>query len=90
MKQKFFTTGRKILATGIYRVKHRYHELPNEVLLHKGQQFPGCSKCNAQVLFELIHAAPDAFSDSDFRVAPSKPQELPASAQPESKSRTAV
>ena len=90
MKQESLTTGREIPATGIYRVKHDSHELPNEVVLHKGQQFPGCAKCDGPVLFELIHAAPDAFSDPDFKAALPEPLELPALTGPGNKSREAV
>jgi len=78
MKQKPFTAGCEIPASGIYKVKHGSHDLPNEVILHKGQQFPGCAKCDDLVLFELIHAAPDAFSDPDFCAAFLELRQLPA------------
>jgi len=69
LKRHFFTTGQNIPATGIYRVKHDSHRLPSECTLLKGQQFPRCAKCGDRVLFELLHAAPDVFSDPDFNVA---------------------
>jgi hypothetical protein len=90
MKPKSFTTGLEIQATGIYRIKHGSHELPTEVVLHQGQQFPGCSKCDDAILFELIHAAPYAFSDPDFRVALPEPLEFPALTGPADKRRQAV
>lgn len=67
-KKQFFTTGQHILTSGIYRVKHSEHRLPNEVTLLKGQEFPRCEKCGDRVLFELLHAAPYVFADPDFKV----------------------
>ena len=69
LKRHFFTTGQTIPATGIYRVKHDLHRLPSECTLLNGQQFPRCAKCGDRVLFELLHAAPDFFTDPDFKVA---------------------
>ena len=66
--KKFFTTGQHIPESGIYRVKHDQHRVPNEVTLLKGQDFPRCGKCGDRVLFELLVAAPDIYADPDFKV----------------------
>jgi hypothetical protein len=69
LKRHFFTTGQSIPVTGIYRVRHDSHRLPSECTLLKGQQFPRCANCGDRVVFELLHEAPDVFSDPDFKVA---------------------
>jgi hypothetical protein len=48
----------------IYRVQHREHHLPHEVVILKGQAFPRCSSCNDSVQFELMHAAPNLYQPS--------------------------
>jgi len=54
--------GRYRPRTGIYRVTHTHHRLSPEAVLIKGERFPRCAKCTADVLFELAYAAPDLFS----------------------------
>jgi hypothetical protein len=63
-----FATGSVIPESGIYRVIHARHRLPHEVTLVEGQQFPRCSKCQSDVVFELIHPAPSIQADQSFRV----------------------
>ncbi len=50
-------TGERIPQSGIYRVYHRGHRLPDEVALHEGFPFPRCSKCSQKVSFRLVQAA---------------------------------
>lgn len=66
-KQKYFSTGQKILESGIYAVQHSEHRLPHEVTLLKGEQFPRCGKCADRVGFELLRAAPET-DDSEFQI----------------------
>ena len=63
-----FATGSVIPESGIYRVIHARHRLPHEVTLVKGQQFPRCSKCESEVVFELVHPAPSIQADRSFRI----------------------
>jgi hypothetical protein len=63
-----FATGSVIPEGGIYRVIHARHRLPHEVTLVKGQQFPRCSKCKSEVVFELVHPAPSIEADHSFRI----------------------
>lgn len=77
MTQKFFTTGQQISVSGIYRVRHSEHRIPNEVTLLRGQEFPRCARCGDRVLFELLVEAPDIFTDPDFRVFLYELPELP-------------
>jgi hypothetical protein len=53
-----FRTGVVIPKSGIYRVIHGAHRLPHEVTLFADGVFPRCSKCEDEVVFELLHAVP--------------------------------
>jgi hypothetical protein len=57
-----FKTGATVPESGIYRVFHNAHRLPHEVTLFRGNLFPRCSKCQDDVVFELLHAASRTFS----------------------------
>jgi hypothetical protein len=57
-----FKTGATVPESGIYRVFHSAHRLPHEVTLFRGNFFPRCSKCQDEVVFELLHAAPRTFA----------------------------
>lgn len=57
-----FKTGATVPESGIYRVFHNAHRLPHEVTLFRGNLFPRCSKCQDEVVFELVHAAPRTLS----------------------------
>jgi hypothetical protein len=59
-----FRTGDVVPETGIYRVAHAGHRLPHEVVILKHERFPRCAGCNDEVLFDLVHAAPDLFQHS--------------------------
>ncbi len=50
-------TGERIPASGIYRVYHRAHRLPDEVALREGFPFPRCAKCSGKVRFRMMSAA---------------------------------
>jgi hypothetical protein len=64
-------TGCSVLASGIYRVLHPQHRLPQEVTLVRNQIFPRCSRCKEPVLYEFVRAAPAIASShpSTFSVA---------------------
>ena len=51
-------TGSRITASGIYRVSHPQHNLPEEVTLLQNQTFPRCSRCNEPVFYVLLRSAP--------------------------------
>lgn len=66
-KRKYFTTGQKILESGVYTVRHSEHRLPHEVTLLQGEQFPRCGNCADRVGFELLRAGPES-QDSEFSI----------------------
>jgi hypothetical protein len=47
-------TGETVGKSGIYRVVHTEHRLPDEVTLMDGHIFPSCEKCAASVEFEFL------------------------------------
>jgi hypothetical protein len=64
----YFRVGEPIPFTGIYNVFHLSHRVSHEVTLLAGEFFPRCSVCANEVHFELVAEAPQAATDSDFRV----------------------
>ena len=63
-----FKTQQLVPLTGLYRIVHRAHRLPHEALLLAGEVFPRCAKCNDQVQFELLTAAPGVKPEKIARV----------------------
>jgi hypothetical protein len=49
-----YATGEAAPATGVYRVSHAEHRLPEEITVLLGQSFPRCAKCSVAVKFELV------------------------------------
>lgn len=67
-KQTSLKTGCTVPETGIYRVSHAQHRLPDEVTALQGQCFPRCSRCAEPVFYELLRSAPAAFRPNGFAV----------------------
>src|ERR1700675_368894 len=44
--------------SGIYSITHQNHQLPNVVILLKGETFPPCTECLPPVSFESVRATP--------------------------------
>lgn len=63
-----FRSGDRIPESGIYRVTHPEHRLPQEVTLLAGQEFPICSRCHHPVRFFLVRSASGVESEAGFRV----------------------
>jgi hypothetical protein len=57
VKPPTFRTGKIVLESGTYRVRHPKHRLPHEVTLLRDNTFPRCAKCRDSVIFELLQAA---------------------------------
>ena len=51
-----YRTGLKIPESGVYRVFHREHHLPEEVTLVEDEVFPGCTQCGKAIHFEFIRS----------------------------------
>lgn len=55
--KKLHRPGEQVPTTGIYRVLHRAHREPHEVVLRRDEVFPSCHNCGLDVRFELVRAA---------------------------------
>jgi hypothetical protein len=62
-------TGCFVSDSGIYRVIHKQHRLPEEVTLIKDQSFPRCSKCAEPAYFKLVRSAPASGGTNSSSVA---------------------
>ena len=62
-----FHPGERVLRSGVYGVIHAVHarEL-QECVLVAGEVFPTCNRCQENVAYVLIHAAPYIREDEDF------------------------
>ena len=60
--RKSLRTGCTVPESGIYRVLHSQHRLPQEVTLLAKQDFPRCSRCSDPVFYELVRSAPAGMS----------------------------
>ena len=62
-----FAAGETIPESGIYEVIHQNaHRETHESVLVKGDPFPLCEVCEAQVRFRVVRIAPYIFDDEDF------------------------
>lgn len=64
MDEAHFATGCEVMQTGVYAADSHRHKV--ELVLLRGQAFPGCTVCGAKVEFQLVKAAPYAFDVDDF------------------------
>lgn len=60
-----FRAGERIPESGIYRVYHRGHRTTHECILLRGELFPRCSSCGAEVQFQQLACVPGVEQDSD-------------------------
>jgi hypothetical protein len=54
-----YKPGQVVPKAGIYKVSHAEHRLPHKATFKVGDKFPPCSKCAADVRFELMFVAED-------------------------------
>lgn len=68
VKKIRYRTGLQIPFSGIYTVRHKYHRLPSEVTLLKGNSFPTCAQCDKPVQFDLVMGMAEPDTKFGFRV----------------------
>ncbi|HWS18583.1 MAG TPA: hypothetical protein VN223_11230 [Candidatus Elarobacter sp.] len=78
VKRPTFRTDATVPQSGIYKIRHKKHRLPHEVILFKDQQFPRCAKCQDAVAFELVRAVNTDNDGTRGLLAPICVYELPA------------
>jgi hypothetical protein len=67
-KQQDLRTGCSVPESGIYRVLHSQHKVPQEVTLIRNHFFPRCSRCSSPIYFELVRPAPAVSNRTEFSV----------------------
>jgi hypothetical protein len=58
--------GQSAPASGIYRVVHKVHRAPHEVVVLRGEELPACRSCKVDVTFMLVEAVEHVTHDMDF------------------------
>ncbi len=52
--------------SGIYRLIHKLHRAPHEVLVLRGEQLPTCRSCKTEVTFTLVETIDHITHDMDL------------------------
>jgi hypothetical protein len=71
MPDDVFQPSDQVPESGIYQVQHYRHRLYHDATFVKGDTFPPCSECGANVRFRLVRQAPLLMEDRNFRAAAS-------------------
>lgn len=66
--------GQKAVASGIYPVLHLDHRRQHDVIIIRGEEFPGCYGCGDEVRFYLVREI--GHITNDFDLAGPRPQLL--------------
>ena len=61
-----YAPDEEIPESGIYQILHENGEKDTVVFL-RGNIFPNCADCGAQVRYSIVRTAPYIFEDEDFR-----------------------
>jgi hypothetical protein len=70
--EEIYKSGSVIPVSGVYRITHAAHRLPQAAILMQLEIFPTCAKCHGSVNFELLDS-----DQSHFPYEPLRLQELP-------------
>jgi hypothetical protein len=63
--ERTYEAGQTVPRSGVYEVSHPCAE-PRRTVFLRGQQFPECVTCGAQVRYRLVRPAPHISEDEDF------------------------
>ena len=72
--EQIFKSGDEVPESGVYTVIHEAHRASHAATIFKGEHFPACTHCGAQVRFVLIRPAELISEDSDFQQGPNTPK----------------
>jgi hypothetical protein len=61
-----FAPGEKIPQSGVSRIFDGGHRVSHDVILLRDELFPRCARCEIEVKFRLIQAAPHIEDDSSL------------------------
>jgi hypothetical protein len=65
--QHIFKSGDDAPESGVYSVVHDRHRPNHNATIFKGERFPVCAGCGANVRFMLVRPAALISEDSDFQ-----------------------
>lgn len=65
-----FAPGEIVPISGIYTVVHQEHRPSHEVIAIRGEEFPRCRLCKAEVRFEVVRVLPHMTHDFDLTGPP--------------------
>jgi hypothetical protein len=66
MAEHEYRPSEAVPVSGVYRVEHGGHRETHEATLLRGDVFPSCAICHAQVRFTLKYQATQIADDKDF------------------------
>ena len=58
--------GDNVLTSGVFRVIHRQHREPHDVIAIRGEELPPCRSCAGNVRYELIQTLSHVTEDWDL------------------------
>lgn len=65
--EQIFKAGDEAPESGVYTVIHAVHRPNHAATIFKGERFPSCVQCGAEVRFVLARPAASISEDFDFR-----------------------
>ena len=65
-EQRPYKPGEAVPTSGVYTAVHQDHRAPHEVVAIRGEEFPTCRQCNAEVRFYVSRLLPHMTHDFDL------------------------
>ncbi|HKT52602.1 MAG TPA: hypothetical protein VJV96_20025 [Candidatus Angelobacter sp.] len=68
--EQVYKPGDEVQESGVYTVRHHLHRENHSATIFKGERFPNCVHCGAEVRFVLARRATRILEDADFQAGP--------------------
>lgn len=65
-ERRAYTAGEIVPISGIYTAVHQDHREPHDVVAIRGEEFPTCRLCKAEVRFQVARVLPHMTHDFDL------------------------
>ena len=65
-EHRAYRPGELVSISGIYTAVHLDHRQPHEVVAIRGEEFPLCRLCRAEVRFHVVRVLPHMMHDFDL------------------------
>jgi len=69
-RRRAYKPGDTVPISGVYSAVHLEHREPHEVVAVRGEEFPLCRVCQAEVTFHMEHLVPHMTADFDLTGPP--------------------